>query len=259
MAMKSVSTIGSRGSHSIMKPLVLLCFVLLLVSAIIHQQALADDANLAAKKTILFAGQLTSDWECRDGAWIADADGSLTCQMEEVTQKNGKKRQRGMGYIWTRSTYSDFILEFEYKLTTAANSGVFFRTDPSNPVQGGFEIQLLDDIGVQESGVKLDPKKQNAAFYDCQAPAKNAVARRGEWNHLRLICRGTLIRVELNGEVVNQFDLQQWGQPGRNPDGSANKFQDALAERPDSGRIGFQNHGKPVSFRNVTIIDLSQS
>ena len=257
--MSQLNIIGRCGLHSICKSPSVLSLLCLLGSAIMHEKLLADDPDLVSEKSVLFDGQLTGEWECREGAWVADSDGSLTCQMEEVTQKNGEKRKRGMGYIWTQSEYSDFVLEFEYKLSHAANSGVFFRTDPGNPVQGGFEIQLLDEIGVRESGGTLAAKKRHVAFYDCQAPSKQGVVHHGQWNQLRLTCRGSLIRVELNGEMVNQFDLRQWQEPGKNPDGTENKFKDALAKRPASGRIGFQNHGKPVWFRKISVIDLSQS
>ena len=61
--------------------------------------------------------------------------------------KNGKTRLRGMGYLWTKDEFSDFELSLEYKLSPGANSGIFYRTDKNNPVNGGFEIQLMDNEG----------------------------------------------------------------------------------------------------------------
>ena len=46
------------------------------------------------------------------------------------------------GIIWSKSKFSDFTISLEYKTSEKANSGLFFRTDPKNPVQGGFEIQI---------------------------------------------------------------------------------------------------------------------
>ncbi|MCZ6672905.1 MAG: DUF1080 domain-containing protein, partial [Verrucomicrobia bacterium] len=48
------------------------------------------------------------------------------------------------GYLWTEKTFGNFILDLEYKTSKHCNSGVFFRTDPNDPVQHGFEIQILD-------------------------------------------------------------------------------------------------------------------
>ena len=56
-------------------------------------------------------------------------------------------RRKGGGYIWTEKSFGDFVLELEVKMSKRCNSGVFFRTDPKNPVQGGFEIQIMDSHG----------------------------------------------------------------------------------------------------------------
>ena len=46
------------------------------------------------------------------------------------------------GIIWSKRKFGDFTISLEYKTSTNANSGLFFRTDPKNAVQGGFEIQI---------------------------------------------------------------------------------------------------------------------
>ena len=53
-------------------------------------------------------------------------------------------------------------------------------------------------------------------------------------------------------EVVNA-DLDKWTTGNKNPDGSRNKFRTALKDLPRKGRIGFQDHGHDVWFRNVYI------
>ena len=213
-------------------------------------------AAMAAETETLFDGTNTDHWEFRDGAWLIDDDGALTCQMEEVKQKNGEVRLRGMGYIFTKSDYEDFELSLVYKLSEGANSGLFFRTDPADPVQAGFEIQLLDDRGFRPAKGKLDAKKLNGAFYDCQAPSADPAKPVGQWNELRLTCLGPTIRVQINGQLVNEFNLDRWGTPGKNPDGTDNKFKTAMKELPRRGKIGFQNHGHPVWFKQITIQEL---
>ena len=201
---------------------------------------------------VLFDGTDTDQWEFRPGGWVIE-DGALTCRMETVTQKNGQKRTRGMGYIWTKETFGDFELSLDYKLSTAANSGVFFRTDPSNPVQAGFEIQLLDDAGFQKAKGKRDGKNLNGAFYDALAPTKNPARPVGQWNQFQLICEGPKVRVAINDVVVVDANIDEWGTARKNPDGSTNKFKTALKDLPRTGHIGFQNHGQVVWFRNVTV------
>ena len=49
------------------------------------------------------------------------------------------------GILWSKAAYGDFKITLEYKTSEKCNSGLFFRTDPKNPVQGGFEIQIASD------------------------------------------------------------------------------------------------------------------
>jgi len=210
----------------------------------------------AAATDVLFDGTNTDDWEFREGAWSIDDDGALTCHMEEVKQKNGEVRLRGMGYIFSKKAYADFELTLAYKLSEGANSGVFFRTDPSDPVQAGFEIQLLDDDGFRPAKGELDDKKLNGAFYDCQPPRSHPAKPVGQWNELKLTCLGPNVRVQINGELVNEFNVDRWDTPLKNPDGSANKFKTALKDLPRRGRIGFQNHGHPAWFKQITIQEM---
>ena len=44
----------------------------------------------------------------------------------------------------SKNKFSDFTISLEYKTSEKANSGLFFRTDPKNAVQGGFEIQNIN-------------------------------------------------------------------------------------------------------------------
>jgi hypothetical protein len=51
--------------------------------------------------------------------------------------------------------------------------------------------------------------------------------------------------------------LDDWKEPRKNPDGSANKFKQALKDRAPSGRIGLQFHGKRIDFRNLLVEELT--
>ncbi len=201
----------------------------------------------------LFKGNLT-DWQAdEEGGWVVDSAGALTCTFKEVKAKDGQMRKAGRGYLWTRQAYEDFELTLSYKLAEATNSGVFFRTDPKNPVQGGFEIQLMDDAGFQKTHPSVSPRNLNGALYDAVAPAAHPVRPVGQWNELRITCQGPRIRVSINGAQTVDADISRWTTPERNPDGSPNKFKTALAELPRTGRIGLQNHGDAVWFKDIFI------
>ena len=218
----------------------------------------AETSPSAGEEVVLFDGHRTDRWEFREGAWSIDQDGALTCHMEQWKQRNGNVRTRGMGYIWTKDDYGDFELKLAYRLSEGANSGVFFRADPADPVQSGFEIQLLDVRGFRPAKGELDGKKRNGALYDAQAPKASPAKPVGQWNELKLTCDGPMIRVEINGKLVNEANIDQWETPGKNPDGTANKFKTALKQLPRRGRIGFQNHGQAVWFKDVVIRRLNE-
>ena len=161
-----------------------------------------------------------------------------------------------MGYIWTKKSYENFELTLAYKLSEGCNSGVFFRTDKNNPVQGGFEVQLLDNKGFEKTHGKIGDKNSNGAFYDAQAASSDPAKPVGQWNQLTLKCMGPRIQIAINGTLVNDVNVDDWDTPQKNPDGSANKFKTALKELPRSGRIGFQNHGQVVWIKDVNVQSL---
>jgi hypothetical protein len=203
---------------------------------------------------ILFDGTNLDHFEFAPGSWDIDKDGSVVCRMQEVKDKRGKTKARGMGYLWTKKEYSDFELKLSYKLSAGANSGVFYRTDKDDPVQGGFELQLMDNEGFQKKmNKKLPPRKLNGSFYDGLAPARDFSKPVGEWNSLRLVCDGAQVTCFINDGKSFSVNLDNWNKPGKNPDGSENKFKTALGDLPRKGRIGFQNHGQVVWFKEIKV------
>ncbi len=164
-----------------------------------------------------------------------------------TVQKGVLARKPQSSYLWTKETYSDFILEMEFRVTAGCNSGLFFRTNPENPVQEGFEIQLFDSHG-KEAG-----KHDCGALYDARPPLVNAVKPAGEWNTLRLEVKGPKLVCHINDQKVQDLSLDDWTTPEQNPDGSPNKFKTALKDLPRTGHIGFQDHGHDVFFRNVRL------
>ena len=213
---------------------------------------LSPGPGLAADRIELFDGSDLKQFEFADKAWLIAPDNSMTCGFKLIEQGAAKVRRRSLGYAWTKQNYEDFRLRLQYRLSSGANSGVFFRTNPNDPVQQGFEIQLLEEVGYKQTG-KLKTKNRNAALYDCQAARLHRQKPVGEWNHLMLECIGPQIRVTINGVLVNRIDISKWDTPRTNPDGTQNKFRAALSQLPRSGRIGLQNHGDPVWFRNISI------
>ncbi len=204
---------------------------------------------------VLFDGSaLEPVWHLEQaGGWEIEDDGSMVCRIEEGKDKKGNPKMIAMGDIWTHAEYDDFELSLSYKLSEGANSGVFYRSNPEDPVQDGLEVQLMDNVGFQKTHGEKDDRKLNASFYDAKAPSKDAAKPVGEWNDLVLRCEGPKIGITLNGEPVIDVNIDDWDTPGMNPDGTTNKFKRALKDFPRRGRIGFQNHGQVVWFRDVKL------
>lgn len=216
--------------------------------------SLAVLLQFQADAKILFDGKDLKEFEFAPRSWEIEKDGSVVCRMEKSKDKKGNEKVRGMGYLWTKQEYSNFELSLEYKLSSGANSGIFYRSDKKNPVNGGFEIQLMDNVGFQKKAKKiLPPRKLNASFYDGVAPSGDYAKPIGQWNIAQLTCLGPEVSFRLNGKSAFSINLDDWKQAGKNPDGSTNKFKTALKDLPRKGRIGFQNHGQVVWFRNVSI------
>jgi hypothetical protein len=97
-----------------------------------------------------------------------------------------------------------------------------------------------------------DPGKHSVgALYDALAPSKNAAT--DGWNKVAITAKGSKIMIDMNGERIIEADLDDWDEAGKNPDGTKNKYRDALKDFPRKGHIGLQEHGAVVSFRNIRV------
>jgi len=133
----------------------------------------------------------------------------------------------------SRDRYDNFILRLEWKINPGGNSGVFLRAPRAGRVSKiGMEFQIMGD-----SGTPVD-KDSTGAIYDVVPPLKNAAKPEGEWNDLEISLNGSHLRAVLNGEVVQDLNLDE---------------NDELRLRLRKGFIAFQDHGHPAAFRHIRI------
>lgn len=154
------------------------------------------------------------------------------------------------GILWTKGKFGDFEVTLEYKTSEKANSGLFFRTDPRNPVQGGFEIQIA-------SPGLYSGKHVLGSLYDAKEAAVSAGKPDGEWNMMTLTCKGPSIKATVNGQTTVDVNIDQWTERKKNPDGTKNKFKTPLKDMPRVGHLGLQYHGQTVWFRKFEIKPLN--
>ena len=198
------------------------------------------------------ADNALSQQEKQDG-WILLFDGK---SHDGWTRSDGKPGNRpveegcinphkcGAYMMIHERQWENFVLSLDFKISKGCNSGVFFHTYPLTPLPG-------KDVGYNGLEVAIDDTKtadyhDTGAIYDLVAPKVNAMKPAGEWNSVKLVCKGPMIEVEMNGKPIVAMNLDEWKEP-------KGKFPTAYAKMPRKGAIGFQDHGNPVWFRNIRI------
>ena len=164
--------------------------------------------------------------------------------------------------IVTDKTYRSFQLSIEWNISEGGNSGIFWGVQEgenhNKPYSTGPEIQVLDNE--RHPDAKANPNfHQAGALYDMVQPSKNVCKPAGEWNHVLLTIDHNKNEgsVELNGTKIVEFPLsgEEWDSLVAN-----SKFNDDCDfkrfGKMKSGKIGLQDHGDKVSFRNIRIKEL---
>ncbi len=189
----------------------------------------------------LYNGTNLDGWEVFQGdigAWEAKGE-LLSCVKE------------GGGWLKTKKVYSDYVLRLEYKIPAGGNSGVGIRVPPEGAVhQAGMEIQILDDDAPMHKDLKA-AQYTGSIYY--QAPAKKGAPKpTGEWNTLEITCAGHHVKIVLNGQVINDVQLDKF------TEAESPKEYTPLADRPQVGAIALQSHGSRVDFRNIEVQELTK-
>jgi len=135
--------------------------------------------------------------------------------------------------LMTRERYDNFILRLEWRIIKGGNSGLSLRIPRTNRHSKiGMEFQLQGDHG-------REPEAHiTGAIYDVVAPLVNAGKPAMEWNSLEIMLDGPKLKAALNGEVVQDLNLDD---------------NEELRYRLRRGFIGLQDHGRYVAFRNIRI------
>ena len=181
------------------------------------------------------------------GVWTLSEDGVLTACKDSA--------------LWLKGDYSDFVLDLEYKLEPAANSGVIiYASDVENWIPNSVEVQLLDDYA--DKWKNDPPRLKNGGLYSHVGPEKSYGKPAGEWNRLTVWASGNHVKVSVNGTVTVDEDLSRYTSAKTNPDGTDIKpwLSKPLAGLPKHGAIGLQGRHKGASpyFRNIRIHKLAK-
>ena len=216
----------------------LLTFALLTLAC--FASASADDKRPNEEGFVsLFDGKSLSGWIGAKDAYKVE-EGEIVCV------------QGTAGNLLTEKEYSDFIVRFDFKLTTGANNGLGIRCP--NVAKGnlhldGTELQILDNSA--EKYKTLQPYQYHGSVYGIQPAKREHLKPLGEWNSQEVTTQGRKIKIVLNGETIVDCDLDEVTK-----NGTLDKAEHPGLKRT-AGHLGFLGHGDRVDFRNVRIKDLA--
>ncbi len=224
---------------------ILLCLLTLLL--ILPSRATAADRSDDGWQS-LFDGKTLNGWTVREGEGkFFVEDGAIVG--ESTAGVKG-------GYLCTKETFDNFVLELEFKVDEGLNSGVHIRSDvhqeetttlylsgklklvPRTFNVGqvfGYQIEIDTSERAWSGGVYEAGRRGWLQTLEFNEPARKAL-KQGEWNKFRIQANQDSVKTWLNG--VPAADTH-----------------DAWCR---SGFIGFQLHGskdsgKKIRFRDVRI------
>ena len=154
--------------------------------------------------------------------------------------ENGELVNAGTGpYATTDEEFGDIELRIEYKTVAKADSGIYLRGNP--------QIQIWDLNQV------FDPKKpdrkphlgsgglfNNTPGTPGRDPLVIADKPFGEWNTFRIVQKGDITTVWLNGKLVVDHAKME-------------NYSDRAQPLPAKGPLMLQTHGGEIRWRNLFV------
>ena len=154
--------------------------------------------------------------------------------------ENGELVNAGTGpYATTDEAFGDIELRIEYKTVAKADSGIYLRGNP--------QIQIWDLNQV------FDPKKpdrkphlgsgglfNNTPGTPGRDPLVIADKPFGEWNTFRIVQKGDITTVWLNGKLVVDHAKME-------------NYSDRAQPLPAKGPLMLQTHGGEIRWRNLFV------
>lgn len=167
------------------------------------------------------------------GGWTTLVDGTNMDQWNQIGNANWRvedgsvQADRGVGFLVSKNSYTDFQIRAEFWADDAANSGIFMRCSDPKVVtdKNSYEANIFDR--------RPDPSYGTGAIVGF-AKITNMPKAGGKWNTYEITAKGDQITVMLNG--VRTVELRD--------------------SRFASGPIALQHAAGVIKFRKVEIRSL---
>ena len=220
---------------------------------------LFDGKRIIGMRGLQRTDPLSSGWKIQDGEL------NLPKDVKDSDRMTG-------GDLVTMDVFWDFDFRFEWKASTAANSGVrYLLIENSGQVPMGLEYQILDDIH-NSIGLKGGRLRRTASLDAVYPVGENAKLRMGDplnkigdpWNEGRIVVQGMHVEHWLNGEKVLEFELgpkiRQTAVANRTQLKPRDLMQETLPMTygmKNRTRIAILDQGCEIAFRNLKVLQLA--
>jgi hypothetical protein len=210
---------------------------------------------------LLFDGKTSTGWRSNRASGFPSTGWEVQNSVLSVKEHGGEEGGNAGDIVTTRK-YANFELSLDFRITPGANSGILYFVNLDLPAghEGrgsniGFEFQILDDALHPDAKKGKNGDRTLASLYDIiPAAANKPVKPIGEWNAARIVVRGTHGEHWLNGVKVVEYDRATPEFRRFVGDSKFHVYPNFGKAR--DGYIVLQDHGFPVSFRNIKIREL---
>lgn len=208
----------------------------------------------AAGWKLLFDGTSSDGWHAYGSKTIGTAWKTANGALYLDANKDGLPKTGGD--IVSDKEYRNFELLIDWKIDKGGNSGIcFYINEDKDKYRSmwntGPEIQIVDNQGHPDGKIN---KHQAGDLYDLIAAKSHAENPPLEWNTYLIRCVNGKLDVYLN--KVHVVSTVMWDDNWRSLVANS-KFRDMPGfGMYKTGRIGLQDHGNNVWFRNIKIREL---
>jgi hypothetical protein len=196
-----------------------------------------------------------SGWQVKDGV--------ITFAAER------RSRMEGGDLIYDRK-FKNFILEIEWKIGKAGNSGIFYTAQEIEGVPIYYsspEYQLLDNENMPDAWEGVGGNRQAGAVYDMIPPVPQPCNPYDTWNKTKIVVYNKRVIHYLNDVQILEYQLgtpvwkalvdkSKFGATSNDPEKEPEAYELMLHAGDEPGYIGLQDHGYGLAFRNIRIKEL---
>jgi hypothetical protein len=185
---------------------------------------------------------VVKDWLIRSWSDVnKPADSRTVWVVKDGILQGGEPRG---SWLLSKQEYGDFILKFDFRLGPTGNSGCALRAPLfGDPAFDGLELQMAD--------YRYNPQAKDSeltgGIYRAIAPRKQ-VYKPTQWNAYVITLKGAHLHVTLNGEVIQDLNLDEQNQKVLRHNGQPCP---PVKDRPRKGHIGFQELSRGAEHAQI--------